>query len=201
VIGALLRASTLLYASFAAGMVLGAPLVLPAIGLNNPSTVKLFLLLVVALSLNAHSLIGNELTQAAGRYGRSIWFSGSALVTLSILFAALRGGAGVMAIGWAWIGAALLSATVADALLLHLCRAGTAEQTSTALAKLAAVAACLCLAAPYSGGMTNPAGVICGAALGTGLVVITGRGLLPLARAWRNSQQPVSVEEGPAVWA
>jgi len=198
--GALLRASTLLYASFAATMVFGAPLILPSIGLSNASTVKLFLLLVVALSLNAHSLIGNELIQATGRYGRSIWFSGSALVTLSILFAALRKNEGMMAIGWAWIGAALLSATVADALLLHLCHAGKAEQISTLLVKLAAVTACLCLAGPYFGAIANPAATICAVVIGAGVAAVTGRGLLPLARAWRK-ERPVPVQERPAVWA
>jgi O-antigen/teichoic acid export membrane protein len=200
VFGALLRASTVLYGSFAATMVFGAPLVLPAIGLSNPSTVKLFLLLVVALSLNAHSLIGNELIQATGRYGRSIWFSGSALVTLSILFAALRGNEGVMAIGWAWIGAALLSATVADALLLHLCHAGSAEQMSTLLVKLAAVAACLCLAGPYFGTIANPAATIGAVVLGGAAVVVTGRGVLPLVREWRK-ERSIPVQERPAVWA
>ena len=200
-VGALLRASTLLYASFAATMVLAAPVVLPAMGLNGSSTVKLFVLLVVALSLNAHSLIGNELIQAAGRYGRSIWFSGSALATLSILFAALRGREGLLAIGWAWIGAALVSAAVADSLLLHLCHAGSAEQTSTALTKLATVAACLCLAAPHFSALTNPSAAIFGLVLATGVVVITGRGVVPLARAWRNQKQPVPLEERPAVWA
>jgi hypothetical protein len=49
--------------------------------------------------------------------------------------------------------------------------------------------------------MTNPAAAICAVTLGTGVVVITGRGLRPLARAWRKEKAPVSVEEGPAVWA
>jgi O-antigen/teichoic acid export membrane protein len=201
VFGPLLRASTLLYTSFAATMVLAAPLVLPSIGLKNHSTVELFLLLVIALSINAHSLIGNELIQAAGRYGRSVWFSGSALVTLTILFASLKAGAGLMAIGWAWIGASLVSATVADTLLLGLCEAGSAEQISTALVKLAAVAACLCLALPYFGVISNPAATICAAILGAGVAVVTARGLLPLARTWRKEQHSSPAEERPAVWA
>lgn len=201
VLGPLLRASTLLYMSFAATMVLAAPLLLPAIGLNNRSTVLLFLLLAVALSLNAHSLIGNELIQAAGRYGRSVWFSGSALVTLAILFAALKGGEGLMAVGWAWIGASLVSATVADALLLGLCEAANSEQVLTALVKLVAVAACLCLTLPYFGVITNPAATFGGAILGAVVAAITARGLAPLVQAWRKEEQPIPVEERPAVWA
>ena len=202
VIGPLLRASTLLYGAFAGAMVVGAPLVLPAMGLNQRSTVKLFLLLAVALSLNAHSLIGNELIQAAGRYRRSIWFSGSALVTLTILFGALRSSAGLMAIGWAWLGAAILSATLSDALLLNLCCAGIAQQISVAWTKLAAVAGCLCLTAPYFKGITNPAPAICGGLLGAGLVFSAVRGLLPPGKVWFPNEQPaVPVEERPAVWA
>jgi len=201
VLGPLLRASTLLYSAFAAAMVLAAPQLLPAMGLSNPATVKLFLLLAVALSLNAHSLIGNELIQAAGRYGRSIWFSGSALATLLILFAALSRAAGLMTIGWAWLGAAVLSAIVTDALLLDLCHAGAAQQAATALTKLAAVAGCLCFALPHFSGTTNPAAAICGVLLGAGLVVFTFRSLLPLAGAWRGRRSTIPVEEGPAVWA
>lgn len=196
IFGAMLRTSTLLYASFAAVMVLAAPVALPAMGLNNATTVRLFLLLVVALSLNAHALIGNELIQATGRYGRSIWFSASALVTLSTLFVALRGVEGVMAIGWAWVGAAVVSAMVADGVLLDLCRAGSGEQAATAGVKLAAVAACLSLAVPIFGAMTMIIGIV----FGGFAVAITVRGLAPLARAWRKGRE-VSIEESPAVWA
>lgn len=190
IFGALLRASTLLYAAFAAAMVLGAPVVLDAMGLTDPSTLRLFLLLAVALSLNAHALIGNELIQATGRYGRSIWFSSSALVTLSILFFALRSVEGVMAIGWAWLGAALVSATVADAMLLHFCKAGGAEQTITAGVKIAAVAACVCLSAQEFQIMRNPVATVLAILLGGLAAAITVRGLGPLTRAWRQ-EQPV----------
>jgi O-antigen/teichoic acid export membrane protein len=199
--GALLRASSLLYAFFGAAMVLAGPVVLQAMGLNSPFTVKLFLLLAVALSLNAHALIGNELIQAAGRYGRSIWFSGSALVTLIVLFTALRGGQGVVAIGWAWIGAALMSAIIADGLLLQLCGAESAEQATTALTKLAAVAACLCLAAPHFSGISTSAAAIDALLWGTGAAVMTARGLTPLARTWLKEPQRAAIEKGPAVWA
>lgn len=198
VFGALLRASTVLYTCFAAAMVLVGPIVFPAIGLNDHSTVQLFLLLVVALSLNAHSLISNELIQAAGRYKSSICSGASALATLSILFVLLKSTHGAMAIGWAWIGASLISATVADALLLGLCGARRADQIPTFLWKLAATAACLCLAAPHFDVITNPAATICGVTLMTGLAAAAGRGMLPLARAWRNGA-PAAAR--PAVWA
>ena len=194
VFSAMLQASTSLYTCFAATMVLLAPFILPAIGLNDQSTVRLFLLLVVALSLNAHSLIGNELLQATGRYLRSLYFSGSALVTLSIIFATLKTSEGLLAIGWAWLGGALVSATVADALLLGLCGARRADQLSTVMVKLAATAACLCLAA------TNAAVMICGVALMTGVAAASLRALLPVARTWRNGEAALPAAR-PTVWA
>ena len=200
IFAAVLRASTSLYTCFAAAMVLAAPFMLPAIGLNDRATVRLFLLLVVALSLNAHSLIGNELMQAAGRYVRSICYSGSALATLTVLFASLKTAEGVMAIGWAWIGAALVSATIADALLLGLCGARRTDQISTVLVKLVATAGCLCLAAPRFSAVANPAATICGVTLMTGVAAAAARGMLPLARTWRNGEA-AAPEARPAVWA
>jgi O-antigen/teichoic acid export membrane protein len=200
VFGALLRASTVLYSCFAAAMVLVAPVIFPAIGLDDHSTIQLFLLLVVALSLNAHALISNELIQAAGKYGRSICSAGSALAALSLLFVFLKSAQGPMAIGWAWIGASLISAAVSDGLLLALCAAPRAEQIPTFLWKPAAVLACLCLAAPQFGVAPNPEATICGVALMTILAAVAGRGMLPLARAWRNGA-PASPAAQPPVWA
>jgi O-antigen/teichoic acid export membrane protein len=145
------RCSAILFACFAAAAVLAAPRILPFIGLGNDTTVSLFLLLVVALSLNAHSLISNELLQAAGRYGASVCFSVSTLATIALVFVAAKPATGIMAIGWAWIGAAVVSACVADGLLLATFGTPTIQQGASAFWKLLATAACVGLAAGHFG--------------------------------------------------
>ncbi len=196
----LIRASAAMYSCFAAAMVLAAPYVLPAMGLKDGSTLRLFQLLVIALSLNAHSVISNELIQASGRYAQSICYSGSALVTLGALFFGAWG-QGVMAIGWAWIGAALVSATVADALLLRFCGAGRWEHASVVLIKLTAAAACLCLAWPRFSEAANPAVALLGMVIMAAVATVAAAGVLPLARAWRGGQTAAPLPRDPVVWA
>ena len=142
VFGIALRCSSIAYLIFAACAVVAAPWVLPFIGLRDATTIAMFPLLIVGLSLNAHSLLANELVQAAGSYRYSIYLNLSALVTLVALFETMPV-PGLMAIGWAWIGAALVSAMVADALLLSLCATGRSGQASAALVKIVATAACV----------------------------------------------------------
>ena len=142
VFGVAVRCSSIAYLTFAACGIVAAPWVLPAIGLRDATTTSMFLLLIVGLSLNAHSLLANELVQAAGSYRYSIYLNLSALVTLVVLFKAMPV-PGVMAIGWAWIGAALVSAMMGDALVLSLCATGRSGQVGAALGKILATAACV----------------------------------------------------------
>jgi len=151
------RCSAILFACFAAAAVLAAPWVLPFIGLGNDATVSLFLLLVVALSLNAHSLISNEMLQAAGRYGSNVSFSMSALVVIALVFVVVKPAAGIMAIGWAWIGAAIVSSCVADGLLLAAFGTPAKQQVVSVLWKLLATAACVGLAVGHFGWLADAA--------------------------------------------
>jgi O-antigen/teichoic acid export membrane protein len=183
---AILNASTALYTWFAGFAVLAAPLVLRAMGLQD-ATVRLFLLLVVALSLNAHSLLGNELIQAAGRYGLSICYSGSALLTLVALFPATTRAAGAMAIGWSWIGAALVSTCAADCLLLHLCKASKARQLAAIATRAVAAAACIGFVLWQFGTASGVIARLCGAVL-LALGAFAVRGAIPLLRAGREKE-------------
>jgi O-antigen/teichoic acid export membrane protein len=140
------RCSVTLYACLAAVAVVGAPFLLPLIGITDEWTTHLFILLVVALSVNAHSLLSNELLQAAGRYRYSIVFACSGLFGVAGLFSVILSVAGVLAIGWAWIGAALLAACVGDGLLLRICNGSSAQHATSLLANVAATLACAGLA-------------------------------------------------------
>ena len=197
-ISVIMRCSATVYGCFAAGAVLAAPHILPFIGLKQDLTVRLFILLIIALSLNAHSLLGNELLQAAGTYLYSIYLNAGALVVLCVTFVAMKPAAGAMAIGWAWIGAALLSACFADGLLLSLFKSPAVRQATTLLAKVAATGACVALAghefrvfpatAAVSGGLT--------------LLLLLGwslRDSISLLRAW--NAKPVSEPAIAAIYA
>jgi O-antigen/teichoic acid export membrane protein len=117
-LAAVTRWSAAAYGLIAVVAVFAAPYVLPVVGLKDEPVIRLFALLIVATSLNAHSQLSNELIQASGRYRRSIYSSACALATLAAVFLAAKSATGLLAIGWAWIAAALISACVADGLLL-----------------------------------------------------------------------------------
>jgi O-antigen/teichoic acid export membrane protein len=182
------RCSAILFACFAAVAVLAAPWALPFIGLGDDATVSLFLLLVVALSVNAHSLISNEVLQAAGRYGSNVSFSVSALAVIALVFVVARPATGLMAIGWAWIGAAIVSACVADGLLLAAFGTPAKKQVLSVLGKLLATAACVGLAAGHFGGLAD---VACIAVLLT-LLGFAAHSTVLLLRRSRHAGTPVS---------
>jgi O-antigen/teichoic acid export membrane protein len=83
--------------------VFAAPAILARIGLGNPVTITLFLLLLLAISLNAHSNLSYEFLQASGRYSLLTLLNGAGLLLLVASFYVLRPGLGQLAIGWAWI--------------------------------------------------------------------------------------------------
>jgi hypothetical protein len=99
------------------------------------------------MCLNSHSQLATELIQASGRYRYSIYYSACALVTLAALFLIAKAAAGLLAIGWAWIGAALLAACVADALLLRISNGGKESQIAGIAGKVLATAACMAMVA------------------------------------------------------
>lgn len=183
-LSSMLSSSVTLYACFAGGAVFLAPRVLPAIGLGDPWAIRLFIVLIVALSVNAHSLLSNELIQAFGRYGYSISFGACLLGVLTLVFL-LAQRAGLMAIGWAWLAAALVAACVADSLLLKACRSGAARRTATVGVTIAAALASSGLALTRLGIVAAPVAVVCGFVL-VALLVFTVRRTPPLLRSWRE---------------
>ena len=179
-----LSSSVTLYACFAAIAVFLAPNILPAIGLGDPATIRLFILLIVALSINAHSQISNELIQACGRYRYSILFSVSLLGVLTLIFLLARP-AGLMAIGWAWLVAALVTACVADGLLLKACLSGAARRAVTVGVTIAAALASSGLALAKLAMVAGPVAAVCGFVLAA-LLVFAVRRTPPLLRSWRE---------------
>lgn len=185
-VSVVMRCSATVYACFAAGAVLAAPYVLPFIGLKNETTIRLFILLIIALSLNAHSLLGNELLQAAGHYHYNIYLNAGALLLLCLLFVAVNPVAGIIAVGWAWIGAALFSACLADGLLLSISNSRRAQQVTGLIAKIAATGACLGLAGRQFGLVPDAA------ALSAGLILLLLLGWavrdgISLVSAWNRA--------------
>jgi O-antigen/teichoic acid export membrane protein len=185
----MLFSSVTFYGCFAGVAVLLAPAVLPAIGLSDPTTIRLFVVLIVALSLNAHSLLSNELIHASGRYRDSVAFGLSLLGTLTLLFE-LGQRAGIMAIGWAWLGAAVVGAFVADGLLLKASRSGAARQLGALAVTIAAAAAASGLAFVRLGLAAPPVGAVCGFVLAA-LLGLAIRDAVPLIRIWRE-ESPVA---------
>lgn len=165
IFGVVLRCSSIAYLLFAGSAIVIAPWLLPAIGLTNKTAIALFLLLIIGLSLNAHSLLGNELVQAAGRYRYSVYFNLCGLITFAALFVTLSPAVGLMAIGWAWIGAALTSSIVGDAFVLSLGGSKMLDHIRANVVKLIAIGACLGLVMFHFGAVDLRATVLCGAVL------------------------------------
>jgi O-antigen/teichoic acid export membrane protein len=192
----MLRGSAAVYACFAAAAVIAAPHVLPAMGLRDDSTIRLFTVLIVALSFNAHSLFSNELVQASGCYRYSIWFSASALLSLSVLFSIFKPFAGIMAIGWAWVGAALLSASLVDGFLLEICGSRIGRQVSLLSVKIVAAAGCLGLAGSQLGIVSNAVAPLCVLLL-LALLSWSVWNAAPVLRSWRDQERPVEPTAPP----
>ena len=180
----MLFSSVVFYACFAGVAVLLAPAILPAIGLGDPTTIRLFLVLIVALSVNAHSLLTNELIHASGRYRDSVAFGLSLLVALTLFFGlGLR--AGVMAIAWAWLGAALVAAWVADGLLLKACGSRAARLVGALAVTTAAAAAASGMAFARLGLVAPAVAAVSGLVLAA-LLALAIRDAFPLLRTWQE---------------
>jgi O-antigen/teichoic acid export membrane protein len=180
------RLSASAYACFAAAGVLAAPYLLPLIGLKEQTTTQLFILLIIAMSFNAHSLLGNELIQAAGRYGYNIVLNLAPLAAICLLFPVIKPAAGIMAAGWAWVGAALLSACLADAFLLTICNGPKAQRISGVLVKVIAAGACIGLAVREFGMVADTAALVSIVIL-LGLLGWSVRDVIPWLRGRANA--------------
>jgi O-antigen/teichoic acid export membrane protein len=132
-----LEASWALYAALGALGAILAPWALPKIGIRQAEAVVLFQLLVVALSLNCHTLVSNEIVQATGRYGNNILVGLSGLVVIVGVFSATAATSGPAAIGIAWIAAAGTSGLMADAVVLTYVGVAKGAQAASAIKKAA----------------------------------------------------------------
>jgi O-antigen/teichoic acid export membrane protein len=105
------------YNLFGAVGVLAAPSIMVFLGMaHTPAAADLMVLMVLGLSLNAHSNLSYEFLQAAGKYGLVAVLGAAALAVMAGGFYLLYGRAGVAAMGWAWIASQALYAAVADAM-------------------------------------------------------------------------------------
>jgi O-antigen/teichoic acid export membrane protein len=182
------RCSVLFYASFAVVAVLVAPYILPAMGLAGDTTLQLFVLLTIALSINAHSLLINELVQASGRYWYNVLFSLSALLGLMILFWLAIPFTGRNAIGWAWLGAALVASCVADILLVRVCDGAPSRYLKPIGRNILVTAACLVFAAPHCGFLRIGTPIVSAAIL-AGLFTSFVCAIVPLLRVWSDQKR------------
>lgn len=145
-----LEVSWIFYSAFGACAVVAAPWVLPAIGIHAPDAFGLFVWLAIGLSINCHTQIANEMIQASGRYRGSILVNVTGLAVLVSVFAACAGGLGPLAIGAAWIAAAVACGLLADSVILSsLDVPGAAQAASGAKKALMLVLACATLVSYY----------------------------------------------------
>jgi O-antigen/teichoic acid export membrane protein len=141
ILGVLLRPA--LEASWSFYMLLGAcgvavaPLILPWVGIIQPDAVALFISLAVGLSLNCHTSIASELIQATGRYRQNIVVSLAGISVTVGVFLATMTIAGLSAIGVAWIATSVVSALLADAILLSTVEAPASGQLALVFGKTA----------------------------------------------------------------
>lgn len=116
--------------------ILTAPFILGIIGLKNPQTLDLFVLLLLGVSLNAHTNLSYEFLQAAGRYRQAAACSAFALLIMLSCFLLLYGKTGVYAMGWAWIISQGLYALAADAVTIERAGLPALIQTKAAMFKV-----------------------------------------------------------------
>jgi len=115
VLPSVLQTSWLAYSVLAILAVIVGPWVLPLMGLGGDEYVRLFLLLIVGVSFNAHTNLAYEFLQATGRYRTVAALAAFSLAGLLGTFVAVAGVAGLLAIGWAWLGSQIVYGVVSDA--------------------------------------------------------------------------------------
>jgi O-antigen/teichoic acid export membrane protein len=115
--GILPRLLSLSWIAYGAIAIVGAllgPGVLGLLRLNGPEYAALFVVMVAALSFNAHATTPYALL-LAGRAARVALLGLVALALLIVTFVVARaGGAGILAIGWGWIVSQLVYAFAID---------------------------------------------------------------------------------------
>lgn len=108
------RASWIAYNLLAAAGVLAAPLLMPLFR-REQGIIAIFTLLFLALCINGHANVSNELVLAGGRYALAAAIYGVALTILLLAFALLKPVAGLLAAGWAWLISQAIFAALMDA--------------------------------------------------------------------------------------
>lgn len=131
--------------------VIAAPWVLPRIGVPQPEALTLFVLLVIGLSLNCHTLVTNEIIQASGNYRQNILVSLSGLLLIASVFWVSTGRIGVAAIGVAWIVAAAGSGLVADGVVSHSLEIPSRTRIVSGTKKALITILCVSTLGPYFG--------------------------------------------------
>jgi len=94
-----------------------------------------------------------------------------------------------MAIGWAWIGAALISACVSDALTLTLSNTARFDQVRSIAVKCAAVCACVGLVLYVFGAVSAIPAVLCGLMIAA-LLLFALRVVMPLLHTGEPKRVP-----------
>ncbi|MHB8792311.1 MAG: lipopolysaccharide biosynthesis protein [Thermoleophilia bacterium] len=110
----LLNSSWIGYSLIAILGMLASPWFLAAIGLTQPLTSEMFILLLLGVCWNAHTILSYEFLQASSKYSLSALLSGTSLAAMIISFYIFKNYSGILAIGWAWLVSQCLYAFIAD---------------------------------------------------------------------------------------
>jgi len=114
---------------------LGASVITGLLGLKQPEMPSMFALLLLGISINAHTSLSYEFLQAAGRYRLVALLSLVTLVCMYVSFAVLLPSCGLYAISWAWIISQLIYCLLADAMTMNEIYAGASSQFRLAAGK------------------------------------------------------------------
>ncbi|HET8712394.1 MAG TPA: hypothetical protein VFM23_01790 [Gemmatimonadales bacterium] len=146
----LLSFSWMAYAALGLLGALAGPTVLRLFGLRGPEFAALFVVLIAALSWNAHATTAYAFTLAAGRSARAVVLGALGLTLLVATFFVTRSaGAGLLAIAWSWAVSQLIYAFVADISALRILGVPVRPVEDLVMRVAAAAAVSLVVLRPY----------------------------------------------------
>lgn len=117
----ILKTSLSWYMTIAGIAVLMTPVIFKMFKIDNQPLLQLFILLLPALCLFAHSTMSYELLTARGNYRLTAILN---MIAMSVLFAgffSLRSLAGILAIGWSWWVSQIINVLLIDYFALKKC--------------------------------------------------------------------------------
>lgn len=100
--------------------IISASRILSIIGLTQPLTLELFILLLLGVSWNAHTTLSYEFLQASARFRLVANISVISLLAIVSSYYLLESRTGLLAIGWAWVISQAVSAFIADGLVISI---------------------------------------------------------------------------------